>query len=225
MTSADDEVNGRSKGRRKFLKITVAAACVATVAAVGSFLRFLMFIPPATVGGKTVQELSWPRVKLINARSLEPLKPVTFNYPLVNTPNILTKLGLKAENGVGPDSDIVAFSTVCQHLGCYFGFQATGSSPPCDSGYKAPVSEGYCCCHGGEYDLVHDGKVIGGPPPRPVPRVLLEYDESSGDIYAVGMGPPTIFGHGPPGTKDPSSVISYDLQGGEIVTEQTVFSG
>jgi hypothetical protein len=67
--------------------------------------------------------------------------------------------------------------------------------------------------------------VIGGPPPRAVPRVLLEYDEATGDVYAVGMGPPTIFGHGPPGTTDPESVLRYDLEGGEIVTEETVFSG
>jgi arsenite oxidase small subunit len=225
MKSAEDNGEHKPKGRRDFLKVTVAAASIATVAAIGSFFRFLMFIPPPTVGGKTVQALSWPHVKLINAKSLELMKPVTFNYPLVNTPNILTKLGSKADNGVGPNGDIVAYSTVCQHLGCYFGFQPSGSSPPCDPTYKAPVAEGYCCCHGGEYDLVHNGKVIGGPPPRPIPRVLLEYDEATGDIYAVGMGPPTIFGHGPPGTVDPSSVLNYDLQGGEIVTEQTAFSG
>jgi arsenite oxidase small subunit len=225
MKSADDESAGRSEGRRDFLKVTIAAGCIAIVAAAGSFLRFLLFIPPPTVGGRTVRELSWPRVRVMNAKSLEPLKPIIFNYPLVNTPNVLTRLGSNAENGVGPDGDIVAFSTICQHLGCYFSFQPTGSSPPCDPAYKAPVSEGYCCCHGGEYDLVHSGKVIGGPPPRAVPRVLLEYDEATGDIYAVGMGPPTIFGHGPPGTTDPSSVLSYDLQGGEIATEQTVLSG
>lgn len=55
--------------------------------------------------------------------------------------------------------------------------------------------------------------------------VLLDYDEATGDIYAVGMGPPTIFGHGPAGTKDPASVLQYDMQGGEVVTQDTILTG
>ena len=34
--------------------------------------------------------------------------------------------------------------------------------------------------------------------------------------------PPTIFGHGPPGTTDPTQVMQYDLQGGDLVTQSTV---
>jgi arsenite oxidase small subunit len=223
--SFNSDNSEKSEGRRDFLKLALTAGGIVTLSAVGSFLRFLAFIPAPTVGGKTVQELSWPRVKLLNAKSLELLKPVSFNYPLINTPNILVKLSLKADYGVGPDGNIVAYSTVCQHLGCYFSFQPSGSSPPCDSSYKAPATEGYCCCHGGEYDLVRSGQVIGGPPPRSVPMVLLDYEEATGDIYAVGMGPPTIFGHGPAGTKDPASVLQYDMQGGEVVTQDTVLTG
>jgi arsenite oxidase small subunit len=225
MAAATKDDDPKSHGKRDLFKLMVAAAGAVTAAAAGSFLRFLTFIPTATVGGQAVHEISWPRVKLLNAESLKLLEPISFNYPLVNTPNILVKLDQKASNGVGPNGDIIAYSGICQHLGCYFGFQARGSSPPCDPAYRAPVSEGYCCCHGGEFDFVHDGSVIGGPPPRAVPRVLLEYDEATGDVYAVGMGPPTIFGHGPPGTTDPESVLRYDLEGGEIVTEETVFSG
>jgi hypothetical protein len=42
----------------------------------------------------------------------------------------------------------------------------------------------------------------------------LQFDEATGDIYAVGMGPPTIFGH-----NTGSSDVSYDLQGGTPVTQ------
>ncbi len=224
MSSAKDQGSHENTNRRDFLRVALTTATVVTLGALGSFLRFLMFIPSPTVGGEAVQGSSWPRVKLVNVKSLSPLKPINFNYPLVNTPNILVKLGAKADFGVGPDADIVAYSTICQHLGCYLGFQSSGSSPPCDTSYKAPTAEGYCCCHGGEYDFVHSGQVIGGPPPRSVPKVLLDYDEPTGDIYAVGMGPPTIFGHGPAGSTDEASVLKYDLQGGEVVTDKTVFS-
>ncbi len=211
----------RAQGRRNFLKLMLAAGGAATLAAGLSIFRFLGYVPQPSGG---VTQLSWPRVKIINATSLQTLKPVRFNYPLVNTPNLLVKLGASAENGVGPDRDIVAYSDICQHLGCYFGFQAPDTSPPCNSSLKTSTAEGYCCCHGGEYDFIHGAKVIGGPPPGPVPAVKLEYDSTTGDIYAAGMGPPVIFGHGPPGTTDPEQVLKNDLAGGQLVTENTVFS-
>ena len=210
--------------RRDFLKILLAAGSAFTVAAAASIFRFVTYIPTSNPNQAATQ-LAWPRIMLGNINSLEPLKPLRFNYPLVNTPNLLVKLGVKAENGVGPDGDIVAYSDICQHLGCYFAFQPAGSSPQCDASFQAPVAEGYCCCHGGQYDFTQGAKVIGGPPPRPVPSVQLEYDAATGDIYAIAMGPPTIFGHGPPGTTDPQSVLNFDLQGGDIVTQSTAFSG
>jgi hypothetical protein len=63
---------------------------------------------------------------------------------------------------------------------------------------------------------------IGGPAPYPVPRVLLEYDQATGDIYVVGMGPPTICGHGLRGVTDPAELFKYDLQEGQIVTQITL---
>jgi len=225
MTSADREEEDRAIGRRRFLNLFLAAGSVAAIAALleGVF-RFVEFIPSPRAAGKQV-ELAWPRVKLVNVASLQSLKPIKFNYPLVNTPNFLVKLGVKADDGAGPNADIVAYSGICQHLGCYYEFQPPGSSPACNPSFKTPVAEGYCCCHGGQYDFVHRAKVIGGPPPTSVPAVRLEYDEATGDLYAVGMGPPTIFGHGPPGTTDPSLLLKYDLGGGEIVTQDTVFAG
>ena len=224
MKVANDSQDDKGQGRRGFLKLLVAVGTVSVIAAVASVLRFLAHVPSSNTAQGSGQ-VSWPRVKLVNANSLELLKPVNFNYPLVNTPNILVKLGVKAENGVGDEGDIVAYSGICQHLGCYYAFLSPGSSPSCESSFKAPTPQGYCCCHGGQYDLAQGARVISGPPPRPVPAVKLEYDSATGDIYAVGMGPPTIFGHGPAGTTDPTLVLKNDLEGGETVTQATVFSG
>jgi arsenite oxidase small subunit len=150
----------------------------------------------------------FPQLMIANISSLVVSQPVSFNYPLEETPNILVKLGVKASGGIGPDGDIVAFSVVCQHLGCIYAFVPTGTGPACASSYKAPGPEGYCCCHGSVYDLVNGAAVIGGPAPRPVPQVTLSMDDS-GNIYAVGMGPPTIFGH-----DTGSNNVLEDLQGG-----------
>jgi arsenite oxidase small subunit len=202
--------------RRTFLKLVAAAGGAVTVAAVLSSIKAATFVPtPTTV-------LAWPQVTITNINQLTPLTPIIFNYPLTNTPNILVKLGVAATNGIGPDNDIVAFSSICQHLGCQYSFIPTGGSPICNASYKAPLPMGYCCCHGSQYDFVHGAKVIGGPAPRPVPMVQIQYDLGTSNINAVGMMPPTIFGHGPPGTTDPALVMQYDLQGGDLVTQSTV---
>jgi arsenite oxidase small subunit len=220
----DEEFKKKSGSKRNFLKLILTLGGVATLGTFASVFRILEFVPTPGLGNPTVA-LAWPEVKLANISTLDPSKPLRFNYPLVDTPCVLVKCGQKADNGVGPDSDVVAFNDICQHLGCFYAVLPVGASPPCNSGYQAAAPQGYCCCHGGEYDFLHGGSVIGGPPPRPVPQVTLRYDASTGDIYAVGMGAPTIFGHGPPGTSDPAQVLRHDLIGGQVVTDATVFSG
>jgi arsenite oxidase small subunit len=210
--TAEQPVQPLAISRRDFLKLVAAGGGAITLLALTSSLKAVTFIPAATT------QLSWPKVTVTNIKSLKLLTPITFNYPLTNTSNLLVKLGVKAEGGVGPDKDIVAFSDICQHLGCFYGFVPPSDSPPCNKSYKASSSEGYCCCHGSQYDFAHGAKVIGGPAPRPVPQVQLEYDESTGNINALSMGPPTIYGHGPPGTTDPALVLKYDLQGGTVVS-------
>jgi arsenite oxidase small subunit len=209
---AEQPAQPLAMGRRDFLKLAAAGGGAIAFLALASSMKALTFIPAATT------QLSWPKITVANIKSLKLLTPITFNYPLTNTPNLLVKLGVAADGGVGPDKDIVAFSDICQHLGCFYGFVPPSGSPPCNKSYKASSSEGYCCCHGSQYDLVHGAKVIGGPAPRPLPQVQLEYDPSTGNINALSMGSPTIFGHGPPGTTDPALVLKYDLQGGEVVS-------
>jgi len=166
-----------------------------------------------TTTSSTTSSSPFPRYLVANVSSVSESQAIFFNYPLEETPSVLVKLGVASEGGVGPDNDIVAFSQVCQHLGCDVAPLPTGGSPACDSSYKAPGPEAYCCCHGTIYDLTNAAKVISGPAPRPLPQVTLEFDSSTGNIYAVGMGPPTIFGY-----HTGSNDVLYDLQGGTPVS-------
>jgi arsenite oxidase small subunit len=195
------------EARRNFLKIAAAASAVLAFGGIASVMKTVVFpsIPASS-------QLSFPRVKIISLSALSTGVPVEFNYPLDNEPNYVIKLGTKSEGGVGPDGDIVAFSDVCQHLGCNWGYVPAGGSPKVNPSYVAPGPVGYCPCHASVFDLTESAKVVGGPSPRPLPQVKLEVD-SSGDIYAVGMGPPSIFGH-----NTGSSNVSDDLQGGTLVT-------
>lgn len=49
--------------------------------------------------------------------------------------------------------DYLVLSTVCTHLGCQIA-------------WDTEKKEFLCPCHGGRYDI--DGKVISGPPPKPL---------------------------------------------------------
>jgi arsenite oxidase small subunit len=202
------------QGRRKFLKTTVVASAVIAIGGVAAVAKSLL-VPPSSAAPS-----GFPMVQLLDSNnnpitvtSLQVNTPFIFPYPLDDEPSLLVKLGVQAENGIGPDGDIVAFSDLCQHLGCQPGFVAAGQSPAVNPSYVAPGPEMYCPCHGSKYDLLEDAAVIQpSPAPRPVPRVILQLDDA-GNIYAIGMTGPTIFGHGTPGSSD----VSADLQGGNVV--------
>ena len=98
--------------RRQFLKLAAAAGGAITIAAVLSTFKAATFVPSSTTTA------TWPKVTITQLSKLTNLEPVIFFYPLTNTPNILVKLGVAATGGVGPNSDVVAFSAICQHLGC-----------------------------------------------------------------------------------------------------------
>lgn len=51
------------------------------------------------------------------------------------------------------ETEVVAMTAVCTHLGCIVKFHEQGQFLQCP-------------CHGGKFDL--SGKVIGGPPPKPL---------------------------------------------------------
>lgn len=61
-----------------------------------------------------------------------------------NTPALLIRLG---------DSEWRAFSGICTHLNCTVQYQEANRQI-------------WCACHNGLYDL--NGKVVSGPPPRPL---------------------------------------------------------
>jgi arsenite oxidase small subunit len=208
----DDEDSGVSpdKSRREFLKAAAAVSAILAVGGVASVMKSIVI--PAVPAAPGTSKLDFPKVKVSSLGALAIGTPVIFNYPLDSEPNILVKLGQRAAGGVGPEGDIVAFSQKCQHLGCIWGYVPSGGSPGVNRSYVAAGPVGYCPCHGSIFDLTSGAKVIGGPSPRPEPQVQLEVD-GSGNIFAVGMGPPSIFGH-----DTGSSDVTNDLQGGNVVS-------
>jgi Rieske Fe-S protein len=105
---------------------------------------------------------AWPRLVVARASELPPGSVRMFTYPGPHDTCIL----IRRSNGV-----LAAFSQKCTHLSCAVY-------------YAADRDRLECPCHEG-YFSAENGRVLQGPPPRPLPQIRLEEDGDS--ILAVGM--------------------------------------
>ncbi|MDE2126000.1 MAG: ubiquinol-cytochrome c reductase iron-sulfur subunit [Armatimonadetes bacterium] len=64
------------------------------------------------------------------------------------------------------ESGVIALSAICTHAGCRVGWHHN-------------LNRFVCPCHGGQYDA--SGRVISGPPPRPLTRFMAKVE--GGTIY------------------------------------------
>ena len=186
--------------RRMFVRGVLVGSAVAFLGSAIGLGKYAVPSPPPAQ--------AFPRVLIARSSELQVGVPYQYKYPLENQPNIIVKLGKIAQFGIGPNHDIVSFSNICQHLGCIYNYS---NSAQCGINV---FNGGVCPCHGSHYNYLENGKVMCGPAPRPVPRVLLEYDPISDEIWAIGMAPPTIFGF-----NTGSDNILYDLIGGPIAQD------
>jgi Rieske Fe-S protein len=85
-----------------------------------------------------------------------------FRYPGPNDPCLLVRTA---------DDGWVAYSQKCTHLSCAVYPSADGKRLECP-------------CHEGFFSLAN-GRVLQGPPPRPLPRIRLETRE--GQVWAIGI--------------------------------------
>jgi nitrite reductase/ring-hydroxylating ferredoxin subunit len=103
-----------------------------------------------------------PRQRIATVSEL-PLGGVKdFSYPTERDRCLLVRVA---------DRELVAFSQACTHLSC-------AVVPKVDEGIFL------CPCHEGYFDL-RTGKNLAGPPPRPLPRIVLEINGD--DVIAVGV--------------------------------------
>lgn len=156
--------------RRSFLKAggLVAAVATAEMAMTGG-------VPQAKAQegvGKTV--LPYPAEVVGEATTLEIGAAQNFNYPDKDSPCILLKVGKPVPGGVGPDNDIVAYSTLCSHKGCPISFEAEASVLKCP-------------CHYTMFDPERLGQVICGQATVNLPQVILEYNAQEDSVTAVAI--------------------------------------
>ena len=153
--------------RRIFLKVTGATA-VGGAAAVASDAA--LAATPDT--GRTT--LAYPRKAVGAVAQMKVSAPVNFTYPDASSPCVAVKLGSRVPGGVGPDGDIVAYSSLCTHMGCPVAFD-TGTNT-----FR-------CGCHYSIFDAEKGGQMVCGQATENLPRVKLAFDSASGTVSAVGV--------------------------------------
>ena len=114
----------------------------------------------------------YPRKRIASTSELRGGKPVSFAYPGEGQASLVVDLGEEVPGGSGDDGGIVAFSILCQHMGC-----------PVE--YRPEQKDLLCPCHQSRYDPAREGVVVQGVSQRPLPRIALEIDGE--DIFAVGV--------------------------------------
>ncbi len=178
--------------RREFLLVGAAGGAVAAVGVIIPLTRSSTgdstFVGPdgsttttGTLAPPAALVRLFPKLRVASVGDLGTDDPIKFEYPLQGQHNVLVKLGTQVAAGVGPDSDIVAFSSLCTHMGCL----VENYQPE----YRAL---GPCPCHFSTFDLSANGQASLGQATENLPQVLLSVEGD--DIYATGVVR-LIYGH------------------------------
>src|SRR5262245_53609545 len=174
--NSDDPTDGKGRasmkrcqmmvdvGRRKFLSgasVVAASAAVATVTVAQAKAA-----PPSA-------RVNYPSNRLANVSDLKSNEPLNVSYPDNDAPGVLLKLGKRVADGVGPDSDIVGFSTTCPHKGFPLSYNKSDRTLNCPGHYS-------------RFDCEAGGQQIWGQATQNLPQYVLRVD-AKGDIYAEGV--------------------------------------
>ena len=136
----------------------------------------MMLMGPAGPKMAEAQIKEYPRKKIGKISKLKTGKPVSFTYPDDDSENFLIKVGEPAGMGIGKEVDIVAFNSLCTHMG---GPMDTTDYKPADK------VMGPCPFHLTTFDISRYGMVVSGHATQSLPQIQLQADGD--DIYAIGV--------------------------------------
>ena len=150
-------------GRRRFLTAGIAAAGAAAAVA----------LPTQAKAAPPSARVNYPSNRLGNVHDLKVDEPRQVNYPDDDAPGVLLKIGKRVPTGVGPDGDIVGFSTVCPHKGFPLAYNKSDRTMNCPGHYS-------------RFDCEAGGQQVWGQATQNLPQYVLRVDDK-GDIFAEGV--------------------------------------
>lgn len=148
--------------RRHFFVGAIYAIWAVITAALGLPALIYLFFPPKIKGRQ-----EWTEIGSVNNLAVDAPVEIAFRKNRIDGWKVISE---KSTAWVykRPDNSVVAFGPQCTHLGCAYHW---------DEGKH----EFLCPCHNSLFAL--DGKVIGGPAPRPLDRYDIRIQ---GDKLLVG---------------------------------------
>lgn len=155
--------------RRDFLKISGGA-----VAGAGASVAGLAHAGKAEAQDAGRATLPYPSKPVAMARTMPVNQSVSFTYPDASSPCAAIKMGHPVAGGAGPDGDIVAYSTLCTHMGCPVSYDGQART------FKCP-------CHYSMFDPEKNGQMVCGQATEELPRIVLKYDAKTDAVSAVGV--------------------------------------
>ncbi len=167
MTTTTTPTHATSKGacfnRREALILGGSAIAVLTTYGTGA-------------GAQELVSSSYARKVIGKLSELQQGVATSFNYPTDDIENVLVMLNEEAGAGAGEARNIVAFNTICPHMG---GYMDASTFKP-----KHSVL-GPCPLHLSTFDLSKHGMVVSGHSAASLPQIVLEIDGD--DIVATGV--------------------------------------
>jgi arsenite oxidase small subunit len=148
-------------GRRWFLSGAGVAAAGAAAATV---------IPHSAEASPQLARLRYPANRLASINDLKPNEPLQVAYPDADAPGVLLKLGKKVPGGVGPEGDIVGFTTICPHKGFPLAYNDSDKTLNCSGHYS-------------RFDCENGGQEIWGHATQNLPQYQLRADGVDELIY------------------------------------------
>jgi thiosulfate dehydrogenase [quinone] large subunit len=134
----------------------------------------------------SVPFLLWVKVAFFSPQAQAPSYvsnpvPQTGERVLANASNIAAGQSLALSDPTyGPmllihlmNGQFVAYSAICTHAGCQVQFDPSAQDIACP-------------CHGAVFDPSNNARVLAGPAPYPLQKILTRYDQASGNIYLQG---------------------------------------
>ena len=146
--------------RRRFIQATGAAGVGAAASGV---------ISP---GASAAETAAYPITPIVALDALPPGATVPFTYPDERSPALLLRMAGTVLEGVGPDANIVAFSSLCTHKGCPVSYRPE---------HRLLI----CPCHWSTFDPEKAGSLVIGQASQPLPRIELRVE--SGMVVAIGV--------------------------------------
>ena len=166
-----DTIDSAKLNRRFFLKSGGTAAAVVGSVVIPIHPAQAAPAPAANAGATT---LSYPRRAVSKAGAMPANQVVSFNYPDPSSPCVAIRMGAPVPGGVGPNKDIVAYSSLCTHMGCPVAY---------DGGTRTFK----CGCHFSIFDPENSGQMVCGQATENLPMVRLDYDVKTDSVTAVGI--------------------------------------